>query len=269
MPTLQTSIGTMSYSDEGSGPPVVLLHATLHDRSDYAPVHAALAEGRRLLAVDWPGHGESPPPDAPHTVGAVLFADVLGEFVDSLDLTNVVLIGNSVGGFAASRLAATLADRVAGLIIVNGSGFTPVNVFTRAFCAVMGRPALLRAIFPFFVRKYMAAQSADDRMIVDRVIARSKTAQGAAMASAMWRSFTEPGHDLRSEAHRITAPTLITWGCRDATAPLSWGKSAHAAIAGSTLRELPAGHLPFSSLPDAWLDLVLPFINAAHGKRVQ
>ena len=39
MPTIETSLGTVSYTDEGSGPPILLLHATLHDRTDFAPVH--------------------------------------------------------------------------------------------------------------------------------------------------------------------------------------------------------------------------------------
>ena len=60
MATMQTSLGVVSYTDEGSGPPIVLLHAALHDRTDFAPVTEALEKGRRMLALDWPGHGESP-----------------------------------------------------------------------------------------------------------------------------------------------------------------------------------------------------------------
>jgi len=48
MATMQTSLGTISYTDEGSGPPIVLLHAALHDRTDFAPVTEALAKGRDI-----------------------------------------------------------------------------------------------------------------------------------------------------------------------------------------------------------------------------
>jgi len=267
MPTLRTSIGTIAFTDEGSGPPVVLLHATLHDRSDYAPVHDALAQGRRVLAIDWPGHGESPLPDDPRRAGAVHFGDVLEDFVDHLDLRNLVLVGNSVGGYAACRLAITRSDRVAGLVIVNGSGFIRYNAFTRAFCAVMGRPAVVKAAFPVLVRAYMAAKTPQDKAIVERVVARSKTTDGARTAAALWKSFPEPGNDLRGRADRITAPTLITWGARDLTGPVRWGKAVHAAIAGSSFCALPTGHVVFSSEPQAWLDRVLPFIDAAHGAR--
>ena len=103
MATMQTSRGTVSYTDEGSGPPVLLLHAALHDRTDFAPVAEALGNGRRVLALDWPGHGESPLPATP--LRAVEFGDLLIEFADRLGLANAVIVGNSVGGYAACRLA--------------------------------------------------------------------------------------------------------------------------------------------------------------------
>lgn len=217
MPTMHTSLATISYTDEGAGPPIVLLHAALHDRTDYAPVRPGLAQGRRVIALDWPGHGESPQADPP--LGAVQFADVLQEFVERLDLRNLVLVGNSVGGFAATRLAINRPERVAGLVLINTGGFTPHTPATRAFCAVMGRPAVVKLVFPVFVRAYMRAQSPTDRAIVERVVARARTADGARTAAGLWKSFTEPGHDLRERATTITVPTLITWGAKDVTAP--------------------------------------------------
>ncbi len=97
MATMQTSLGVVSYTDEGSGPPIVLLHAALHDRTDFAPVTGALEKGRRMLALDWPGHGESPLPSTP--LRAVEFGDLLVEFADRLDLSNTVS--------SATRWAAT------------------------------------------------------------------------------------------------------------------------------------------------------------------
>ena len=90
MATMQTSFGTVSYTDEGSGPPIVLLHAALHDRTDFALVIEALAKGRRVLALDWPGHGESPLPATP--LRAVEFGDLLIEFADRLDVSNAVIV---------------------------------------------------------------------------------------------------------------------------------------------------------------------------------
>ena len=192
----------------------MLLHAALHDRTDFAPVTEALAKGRRVLALDWPGHGESPLPATP--LRAVEFGDLLVEFADRLDLSNAVIVGNSVGGYAACRLALERPERVAGLVLVNTGGFTPHSVFTRFFCAVMGRPAVIKAVFPAFVRAYMRAKNPTDEAVVDRVVARAKTDEGARTAAALWKSFTEPGHDLRTRAaadQRTGADHLGRQGC--------------------------------------------------------
>jgi pimeloyl-ACP methyl ester carboxylesterase len=265
MATMQTSVATVSYSDEGSGPPVLLLHAALHDRTDYTPVAAQLAEGRRVIAVDWPGHGNSPLPATP--LRAAEFGDLIIEFADQLDLCNLVVIGNSVGGYAACRLALDRPDRVAGVVLINNGGFTPHSVFTRVACAVMGWPRVVKTVFPAFVRAYMHAANATDKAIVDRVVARAKTDDGAKTAAALWKSFTDPAHDLRTRAAQITAPVLITWGAKDPSAPTRWGKAVQAAIPGSTFEAFPTGHVVFSSEPTAWLTTVLPFVEAAHGVR--
>jgi pimeloyl-ACP methyl ester carboxylesterase len=257
-----TSVATISYDDDGSGPPVLLLHAALHDRTDYASVHDGLRQGRRVIAVDWPGHGASPALDAP--LGAVEFGDLAVELVDRLDLRNVVVVGNSVGGYAACRLALQRPERIAGVVLINTGGFTPHTAFIRAFCAIMGRPAVVRAVFPLFVRAYMHARTATDRAIVGRVVARAGTADGSRTAAALWRSFTHPEHDLRHRGAEIAAPVLITWGTKDFTASTKWGKAVHAAIPGSTFVGMPTGHVVFASAPDEWLAVVLPFIVSAH-----
>lgn len=260
MPTIETSFGPVFYTDEGSGPPILLLHAALHDRTDYGPVSEPLTRGRRVLALDWPGHGESPLPPTP--LRAAEFGDLLIEFADRLDLTNAVIVGNSVGGYAACRLALERPDRVAGVVLVNTGGFTPHSVFTRALCALMGRPAVIKAVFPAFVRAYMRPKNATDKAVVGRVVARAKTGDGARTAAALWKSFSEPEHDLRARAAEIKAPVLITWGAKDVTAPPRWGKAIQAAIPQSQFESLPTGHVVFSSEPVAWLESVLPFVDA-------
>jgi pimeloyl-ACP methyl ester carboxylesterase len=259
------SDATISYTDDGTGPPVLLLHAALHDRTDYSTVHQALGRGRRVIALDWPGHGESPSVDEP--LGAVQFGDLAIEFVDRLDLRNVVVVGNSVGGYAACRLAMERPDRVAGVVLVNTGGFTPHTVFIRAFCAVMGRPAVIRTVFPLFVRAYVKARTPAERAMVRRVVAQARTADGSRTAAALWRSFTHPDHDLRQRASTITAPVLITWGTKDLTAPVTIGEEVHTAIPGSTFIGLSTGHVVFAGEPDGWLDAVLPFVESAHRAR--
>ena len=48
----------------------------------------------------------------------------------------------------------------------------------------------------------MRAKTSTDKAIVHRVVRRAKTADGAKTAAALWKSFTEPGHDLRTQPPR-------------------------------------------------------------------
>ena len=109
----------------------------------------------------------------------------------------------------------------------------------------------------------MRPKTATDTAIVTRVAARSKTPEGARIAAALWRSFSTPAHDLRGTAKDITAPVLITWGARDLTAPVRWGKIVAEAIPGARFTTLPTGHVVFSSEPHAWLREVMPFLDSA------
>jgi len=188
---------------------------------------------------------------------------VLEDVVAALDLPAAVFIGNSVGGFAAARLALTQPERAAGLVLVDTGGFLG-GPLTNAYCRLLGIPAVLRRVLPRFVRSYMHAQSGSDNAILRRVTERARTTDGVELAAALWRSFAAPEANLRPRADQISAPTLIVWGSKDAAIPLRFGRATHRAIPGSRLEVLPTGHVPFSSQPERFLDVVGPFLAAAH-----
>ncbi len=258
MPTLSARTGKVAYAETGNGRPVVLLHATLHDRRDFDPIVAPLARRHRVIAIDWPSHGESQPVE---NVTGPLLADVLEDVVDALDLKDVVLIGNSVGGSAAARLAITRPELVGGLVLVNTGGFVPNTVFTKAFCRLMGTEAMTRRVMPRFIPAYMKPRTESDEQIVARAVARARTDEGVRTAASLWRSFGTPEYDLRDRAHTIAAPTLIVWGDRDPTLSLRIGRATQRAIPGSALEVLHTGHVVFSSDPTGFLRVVEPFLE--------
>ena len=259
MPTVQTRVGPVSYSDSGAGPVVVALHAVLHDRRDFDAIRPELQRNYRVVAVDWPGHGQSPAPREPFVASAPLYADVLEDVVAALDLPSAVYLGNSVGGYCAARLAITQPSRVAGLVLVDTGGFLG-NPLTNAYCRLLGVPAVQQRTLPRFVRSYLKAQSSADDAVLQRVSERAGTDDGVTLTAALWRSFATPAANLRADAHRITAPTLLVWGSKDTAIPVRFGRVAQAAIPGSRLEVLPTGHLPFTSRPEQFLDVVEPFL---------
>ncbi len=78
----------MAYDERGTGPALLLAHATLHDRRDYDPVVDRLSDHFRVIAFDWPWHGESPGA-ADQIASAALFADVLEDIGADLELPDV------------------------------------------------------------------------------------------------------------------------------------------------------------------------------------
>ncbi|WP_205873080.1 alpha/beta fold hydrolase [Mycobacterium camsae] len=267
MTTVHTRAGRVACRELGSGPAILLLHATLHDRHDFDPIVDRLARHYRTIAVDWPGHGESDSVAAGAAPTAPLFADVLEDVVDGLALSRVLVVGNSVGGFAAARLAINRPDCVAGLVLVNSGGFVPWDPLSRSFCRLMGTPAIFRRAAPLFVRSYMKVRTDSDRRIAERAIARAESVDGARAAASLWRSFATPEHDLRSRAAELTAPTLIVWGGSDIAIPLRAGRATQESISGSRFEVLDTGHVVFSSDPDGFLAVAEPFLGAVSSRR--
>src|SRR5580704_3545635 len=159
MPLLDIPSGRIAYDEQGDpeGTPNFLLPSAAHDRHDYDELRAFLPERLRTIAIDWPSHGESPPNRVPLT--AMHLADITEEAVAQLAPEGAVVLGNSVGGFSAARLAIRRPELVTGLVIVDGGGFVGRPPHVRAFCSLMARPRFLRAIYPVFSKRYMRSHT--------------------------------------------------------------------------------------------------------------
>jgi pimeloyl-ACP methyl ester carboxylesterase len=159
-------------------------------------------------------------------------------------------------------LAITEPQRVSRLVLVNTGGFV-TNPTVRAYCRLMGTPAVMKRVLPRFIPSYMKASSDNDNAVQQRALVRAHTRDGVNLAAALWRSFASREYDLSPDADRITAPCLVVWGSKDTAAPLRpAARATAAAIPGSRLEVLPTGHVVFSSDPDGFLAIVAPFLAA-------
>jgi pimeloyl-ACP methyl ester carboxylesterase len=260
MTYLETSSGPVAYDEYGVGQAIVLLPSGAHDRHDYDELRALLPTGFRSISLDWPGHGDSPAGEGAAT--AMRFADVAEELVERLAPEGALVLGNSVGGFAAARLAIRRPELVKGLVIVDGGGFAGRPPHVRAFCSLMSRPWFLQRIYPSFSARYMRVRTDADRRARDTGVATTREDPGLRAVSELWRSFAMPEHDLRGEAHSIIAPTLLIWGRHDPVIPLKIGRRIAGAIDGAQLVVLDTGHVPHTSDPRGFADHLLPFADA-------
>jgi len=263
MPMIRTSLGSIAYERRGDGPPLVLLHGNAHDRHDYDAVLPALAREFAVFAVDWPGCGESPPPPAPHASTACGLADLLPEIVEGLDAAPAILIGNSVGGFSAARLALTHPALVRALVLVDSGGFTAHNAVSRAFCRVRGTEVVARLVAEAFPRFYLRRRTPTVQAMLARARAHRSDAAGIAIDAALWRSFIDPAHDLRTRASAIRVPTLLVWGRHDPVLPLRDAEAARRALPHARFVEMDTGHVPFAEDPEGFLAAALPFLREA------
>jgi pimeloyl-ACP methyl ester carboxylesterase len=111
----------LAYSRAGSGPPLVLLHGIGHRRQAWDAVLGRLTPHRDVIAVDLPGHGESPPLDTVGRSAIAALAEDLTGFLDQLGLDRPHVAGNSLGGRLALEVGAL--GRAASVTALSPAGF--------------------------------------------------------------------------------------------------------------------------------------------------
>jgi pimeloyl-ACP methyl ester carboxylesterase len=265
MPIVTLSSGELHYIEYGRGVPLVLLHANPGDSRDFDAIMPALAQHYRVLALDWPGYGASAMPPAGTVMNARILYDAFCEFLAALALPPALIIGNSLGGNVAARLAIESRAKVRGLVLVSPGGFTPHNFITQAFCQLQGS----RFALPprMFARWYLKHRTPTVRAMLERAATSQATAPSLAVNRSVWRGFIEAEHDLRQRATLIATPTLLVFGARDPVISARQdGRLAASLIRGAKLVVMPAGHAPFAEVPDQFLAEVLPFLQRCAGE---
>ncbi len=114
------------------------------------------ARRHRVLALDLPGFGSSPPPDWEISITA--YGRLLLDFCDAVGVTDCVVVGNSMGGFIAAEAAIAQPDRFEKLVLVSAAGVSsarlrrePTAVAARAFA--VGAPLVFQAQTHSFGRR--------------------------------------------------------------------------------------------------------------------
>lgn len=261
MPLIQLTHGPVAYAQLGQGRPALLLHANPGDHRDFEAIAGELARDHRVIAVDWPGYGQSPPLDPPRSASAPRFAEIAIELADALRLQGALVIGNSVGGFAGAKLALARPEAVGALVLVDSGGFGARHALARAFCAIKGREWVTRSIALRFAQLYLRVRNEHTAAILARTAEGARIPERVAVDAALWRSFGQAEHDLRAHANQIAVPTLIAWGKHDPVLPLKRdGRLAARLIPGAELAEFETGHMPFAEDPLAFLEVLRAFL---------
>lgn len=245
---------------DGAGPVLVLLSANPGDHRDFDGIVPALAQRFRVLRPDWPGYGGSPPPAPPECASASYFLELFTRWMDEAGIRHAHLLGNSVGGNVALRYALTQPHRVSSLVLVSSGGFTAHNPITRSFCRLQGQLWFKRLLGDRFTRAYLRARNPLTRAMIARAGGEQATDSAQRVNAAVWRSFLEPAHDLRTSARALSVPTLVTGGRHDPVIPAKRDTALAArTIPGAELHVFDTGHAPFAEAPEDFLAVASAF----------
>lgn len=265
---------TIRYIAAGEGLPLLLLHGAGDNSLDWRWVLPALARRHRVYAPDLPGSPDSARPAADYS--PAFFERFVAGFLDALGIGRAAMVGNSLGGLIALRVALSEPARVTALVLVDSAGlgsevnpaFTSVNVpglgetampFWRtpvgAYQRAWGRTTLLFARPPGGVpREWLAEQC--------------RLAQSPGYLEAhlsVLRALVSPLGQREVLVERLPSlevPTRVVWGSRDRVFPERQAREATAHLREGSLALIPnCGHMPHVECPDRFLACLDEFIG--------
>lgn len=242
----------LAVSRVGQGVPVVCLTAIGHGSRDFDAFVERLPAGFEAILVDWPGHGRSE--DDAEPASAARYAALLSRLLERLDVRSPILVGNSIGGAAVIRFAAS--HPVRGLVLCDPGGLVALNAVVRRLCGLFARffaagerdAAWFPMAFALYYRIVLpsAAAAAQRR----RIVAAAR--ETATVCRQAWESFGRPDADVRAMARELEARVWFAWAKQDRVIPLNICRPAVEAMRHASVTTFRAGHAAFLEQPDAF-----------------
>ena len=224
----------------GDGIPVLLLHGFGADLNTWMFTQPALAEGRRAIALDLPGHGGSAKEVGAGDADAL--TDAVGRAVAALGVERVHLVGHSMGGAIAASLALRRPELSSTLTLIASAGLGPeINAaFIDGFVRASRRRETLEVLHLLVHDPALVS-----RAMVEDVL-RYKRLDGVATAlttvAEAWFAGGRQAIDLTGPISELGLPVQIIWGRDDRIIPVDHAKALAARLRVHILDQ--AGHLP-------------------------
>lgn len=222
---------------QGEGDPVVLLHGWGSSRAVMQPIAQRLADrGLRVVSLDFPGFGASPPP--PAAWGVPEYALMLTKLLDRMGLCRPVLIGHSFGGRVILYAVGALKYPAERLVLIDSAGIKQAPAKRRSgFAAAKRLAAFLpkkyrEALLAKARRKYGSADYLAAEGVMREVLVKTVTLDLAGLLP-----------DIENEA-------LLIWGSEDTATPVSDGRKMAELMQNAHIEVIDgAGHYSFLDAP--------------------
>lgn len=254
--------------DEGSGPPVVLVHGLFMDHRTWDGVRRELSDTFRVITPDLPGFGQSekPPPQRfPYGIDA--FVDAIADLYAGLELGRAALVGHDVGGAVALTLAARHPELVSHLVLVSPwlhpDGVAPESQLARLplFGNLVFKQLVGRGLFRSYFHERLSWRhepAASERIDAFYESFNTPAARGSALATLCATADTRA---VLAQTARIQTKTLIVGGHADRLCPPRVGQRLAREIRGAGFELLDAGHAPQEEHPHELAALIRRFLH--------
>lgn len=243
----------------GEAAPAVVLAGSLGSTLEmWDPQVAELSQHLRVVRFDTRGHGRSPVPPGAYCIDDL--ADDLLRLLDRLDIARAYVVGLSLGGMSAMRLAARNPDRVDHLALLCTSALLGPAQGWRdraATTLAQGTRAVAGAVVQRWFTPGFAAQNPEAIAGYRSMIASTPAVGYAGCCLAIAEM------DLRADLASITAPTLVIGGAQDPATPPEHQQLIAEGIANSSLVIVdPGAHLSSAEQPATVNNLLLQHFSA-------
>jgi pimeloyl-ACP methyl ester carboxylesterase/mannose-6-phosphate isomerase-like protein (cupin superfamily) len=243
----------VSFTERGSGPACLLLHGGAGPLSVAAFAdQLAAALPVRVITPVHPGFQGTDRPEGLDTPAGL--ARVYAGLLDGLDLADVTVIGNSIGGWIAAELALSGSPRIGRVILVDAVGIdVPEHPVADFFSLTLSQVADYSYHDPDKFRIDPSSMSPQQQAVM--------AGNRQALASYSATGMTDP--DLEARLGKVGVPVLVLWGDSDRIVDPDYGRAFAAAIPGARFQLLPAsGHVPQLETPEALLAAITAFTDA-------
>ena len=210
------------YEQQGEqGKPLLLLHGWGCTTEIWQPVVRDFKGLRRVISIDFPGHGQSSEPPQPWSVTE--YMEMTAEFIQNLSIQGCDIIAHSFGGRVALLLAATYPHLVGKLLLTGGAG-------------LRGNPTVGQKVRSGVYKglKNMYASAPVAKLLGDEKIGQLRESLQQKFGSEDYRALTPSmratfvrvvNQDLAHYLPKIRASTLLIWGENDTSTPLWMGQT--------------------------------------------
>lgn len=264
------------YLERGpaDAPAIVLVHGYTASLDTWRPWLDDLA-GYRVVAIDLPGHGLTRAP-ASWQASPAAYAAVIEQVATALKLDRFVLVGQSMGGYAAFEYALAHPERLQGLVLVDAAGWPDErpevveqrqSAISRALETSAGRAVLKDLDSEAVLRRGLLTAFENDALVTDAMVDRYvEMGRAPGHRDITLRAVADWDRWAKATPERLSAirtPTLIMHGENDQLVPLDHARKFDAAIPNSRLivyRGL--GHMVNEEAPDATAADLKAFIGA-------